>query len=49
MGKVKYSSLIISATQDQVRSTKEATELYNQILNTRLETIENIGHIIPIE
>ena len=49
MGKIKCPTLIISGAQDQVRSAEEATELYNQILNARLETIEHTGHMIPIE
>ncbi|MEG0196572.1 MAG: alpha/beta hydrolase [Acinetobacter sp.] len=49
MSKIKCPTLIISGAQDQVRSAEEATELYNQILNARLETIEHTGHMIPIE
>ena len=49
MGKIKCPTLIISGAQDQIRSAEEATELYNQILNARLETIEHTGHMIPIE
>ena len=49
MSKIKCPTLIISGAQDQIRSAEEATELYNQILNARLETIEHTGHMIPIE
>ena len=49
MSKIKCPTLIISGAQDQVRSAEEATELYNQILNAHLETIEHTGHMIPIE
>ncbi|WP_228146860.1 alpha/beta fold hydrolase [Acinetobacter sp. ANC 4470] len=47
MSKIKCPTLIISGAQDQVRSAEKATELYNQILNTHLKTIKNIGHMIP--
>jgi len=49
MSKIKCPTLIISGAQDQVRSAEEVTELYNQILNAQLETIEHTGHMIPIE
>lgn len=49
MSKIKCPTLIISGAQDQVRSTEEAIELNDQILNARLETIDNTGHMIPIE
>lgn len=49
MSKIKCPTLIISGAQDQIRSAEEATELYNQILNAQLETIEHTGHMIPIE
>lgn len=42
-------TLVIAAAQDQLRSAEESRELAAAIPGARLETIDNSGHLIPIE
>jgi pimeloyl-ACP methyl ester carboxylesterase len=40
---------VIAAAQDQLRSAEESAELAAAIPGARLSTIDNSGHLIPIE
>jgi pimeloyl-ACP methyl ester carboxylesterase len=42
-------TLVIAAAQDQLRSAEESAELAAAIPGARLSTIDNSGHLIPIE
>ncbi len=46
---IKCPTLVIWSRQDELRSLDEAQELANGIPNARLETIENSGHMTPLE
>uniref|UniRef100_UPI0005EB61C9 alpha/beta fold hydrolase n=1 Tax=Acinetobacter pittii TaxID=48296 RepID=UPI0005EB61C9 len=49
MSKITCPTLIISGTEDQLRSKEEAIELLDQLPHAKLEIINNTGHMIPIE
>lgn len=49
MSKITCPTLIISGANDQLRSNDEAIELLDQLPHAKLETINNTGHMIPIE
>lgn len=42
-------TLVVAASQDQLRSLEEAQELQAGIPDARLAVIEDSGHMIPIE
>ncbi|WP_180009095.1 alpha/beta fold hydrolase [Acinetobacter sp. YH16057] len=46
---IQCPTLIISAAQDRLRSLDEAQELHQSIAHSQLYTIENTGHMIPLE
>ncbi|MEN8992423.1 alpha/beta hydrolase [Avibacterium paragallinarum] len=46
---IQCPTLIISATQDRLRSLDEAQELHQSIAHSQLDMIENTGHMIPLE
>ncbi|MDS7933273.1 alpha/beta hydrolase [Acinetobacter sp. V91_7] len=49
MGKIICPTLIISGSEDQLRSDEEAIELLDQLPYAKHEVINNTGHMIPIE
>lgn len=49
MNKILCSTLVVCGDQDQIRSKSESIELFNKIKLSKIETIENTGHMIPIE
>jgi pimeloyl-ACP methyl ester carboxylesterase len=46
---IRCPTLVVAASQDQLRSPKEARELQAGIPGATLEVIEDSGHMIPIE
>lgn len=46
---IQCPTLIISAAQDRLRSLDEAQELHQSIAHSQLDTIENTGHMTPLE
>lgn len=49
MSKIICPTLIISGSEDQLRSDEEAIELLDQLPYAKHEVINNTGHMIPIE
>lgn len=49
LGEIACPTLVVAATQDQLRSIAEAKQLRDGITGARLEIIEGAGHMIPIE
>jgi len=49
MDKITCPILIIAAAQDQLRTAEEAQELFEQSQQACLVTIEDTGHMIPLE
>lgn len=49
MSKITCPTLIISGSDDQLRSKEEAIELLDQLPNAKLKIINNTGHMVPIE
>lgn len=46
---IRCPTLVIAGAQDGLRLAEEARELSNAILGSRLEIIEDAGHMIPLE
>jgi pimeloyl-ACP methyl ester carboxylesterase len=46
---IRCPTLVVAASQDQLRSLEEARELQAGIPGATLEVIEDTGHMIPIE
>lgn len=49
LGEIACPTLVVAATQDQLRSIAEAEQLRDGIPGARLAVIEGAGHMIPIE
>jgi pimeloyl-ACP methyl ester carboxylesterase len=49
LSEIVCPTLVVAASQDQLRSLEEARELQAGILGATLEVIEDTGHMIPIE
>ncbi len=49
LGEIACPTLVVAATQDQLRTIEEAEQLRDGIPGARLAVIEGAGHMIPIE
>lgn len=49
LGDIHCPTLIIAASEDQLRSLDEAKELRDGILGATLQVIEGSGHMVPLE
>ena len=49
LSEIACPTLVVAASQDQLRSIDEARELASAIPGARLEIIEGAGHLIPLE
>jgi len=49
LNEIACPTLVVAASQDQLRSIDEARELASAIPGARLEIIEGAGHLIPLE
>ncbi|RDL46478.1 Pimeloyl-[acyl-carrier protein] methyl ester esterase [Ensifer sp. M14] len=49
LGAIKTPTLVIAGEQDKLRSRMEVLELHQGLVGSAFETIENTGHMIPLE
>lgn len=49
LGAIKTPTLVIAGEQDRLRSRTELLELHHGIAGSVFETVENTGHMIPLE